>query len=76
VQHLKICAEIKLFFEWPVLFFLKFIVISANRENAECDPHSNNTSAHQASKQQQQQQQQLLHQYRLNRNFNHHFRLH
>ena len=63
-----------------VFFFKKFIVISANHENAECDPHSNNTSVHQASKQhhqqQQQQQQQLLHQYRLDRNFNHHFQLH
>ena len=63
-----------------VVFISKFIVISANRENAECDPHSNNTSVHQASKQQhqqqQQQQQQLLHQYRLDRNFNHHFQLH
>jgi len=38
-----------------VVFFSKFIVISANRENAECDPHSNNASVHQASKQQQQQ---------------------
>ena len=45
-----------------VCFFSKFILISANRENAERDPHSNNTSVHQASKQQ------LLHQYRLDRN--------
>jgi len=59
-----------------VFFFSKFIVISANRENAECDPHSNNTSVHQASKQQQQQQQQLLDQHRLDRNFNHHLQLH
>jgi len=53
-------------------------VISANRENAECDPHSNNTSVQQASKQQQQQQQQqqLLHQYRLDRTFNRHLQLH
>jgi len=57
-----------------VVFFSKFIVISANRENAECDPHSNNMSDQQASKQHQQQQ--LLHQYRLDRNFNHHFQLH
>ena len=57
------------------VFFFKFIAFSANREYAECDPHSNNTSDHQASKQQQQQQQ-LLHQYRLDRNFNHHFQLH
>jgi hypothetical protein len=42
-----------------VVIFFKFIVISANRENAECDAHSNNTSVHQASKQQQKQ---LLHQ--------------
>ena len=54
-----------------VISFLKFIVISANRENAECDLHSNKTSFHQASKQQQQ----LLHQYRLDSNFNHHFQL-
>ena len=53
------------------VFFFKFIVISANREYAECDPHSNNTSEHQASKQQQ-----LLHQCRLDRNFNYHFQLH
>jgi len=46
-------------------------MISANRENEEFDPHSNNTSVHQASKQQQ-----LLHQNRLDRNFNHHFQLH
>ena len=59
------------------VIFLKFIVISANRVNAECDPHSSNTSVHQASKQQQQQQQQhLLHQHRLDRNFTHHFQLH
>jgi len=58
-----------------VVFFFKFNVISANRENAECDPHSNNTSVHQTSKQQQQQQQQL-HQYRHNRNSNHHLQLH
>jgi len=58
-----------------VFFFFKFIVISANRENAECDPHSNNTSVHRASKQQQQQKQ-LLHLYRLDRNFDHHFQLH
>ena len=58
------------------VFFLKFIVISANRDYAECDPHCNNTSVHQVSKQQQhQQQQQLLHQCRLDRNFNHHFQL-
>ena len=54
------------------VFFFKFIVISANCEYAQCDPHSNNTSEHQASKQQQQ----LLHQYRLDRNFNHHFQFH
>jgi len=36
-----------------VFFISKFIVISANRENAECDPHSNNISIYQASKQQQ-----------------------
>jgi len=54
--------------------FFKFIMISANCEYAQCDPHCNNTSEHQASKQQQQQQ--LLHQYRLDRNFIHHFKLH
>ena len=58
-----------------VFFFPpKLIVISANRENAKCDSRSNNTSIHQASKQQQQQQ--LFNQYRLDRNFNHHFQLH
>ena len=56
------------------VFFFKFIVISANRECAECDPHCNNISDHQASKQHQQQQ--LLHQCRLDRIFNHHFQLH
>jgi len=56
------------------VFFFYCIVISANLECAECDPHCNNISDHQASKQQQQQQ--LLHQYRLDRNFNHHFQLH
>jgi hypothetical protein len=47
-------------------------MISANREKAKYDPRSNNTSVHQASKQQQQ----MLHQYHLDRNFNHHFQLH
>jgi len=60
-----------------VVFFSKFIVISANHVNSECDPHSSNTTVHQVSKQQQQQQQQqLLHQHRLDRNFNHHLQLH
>jgi len=56
------------------IFFFKFMMNSSNRECAKCDPHCNNISDHQASKQQQQQQ--LWHQYRLDRNFNHHFQLH
>jgi hypothetical protein len=43
-------------------------VISANSEYAKCDPRSHKISVHRPSKHQQQQ---LLHQYHLDRNFNH-----